>query len=340
MSFCELLEFTFDSVIRIPIPDWFQLVIAFVTYLFAFELLRISTITTYLAGLQHTLVTSDIPRTVWSPALHQTIRGFTRDEVALFPERRHIKIPFTRSMIKAAYDRILLKISYPNSIITLANHAALCMGLMFLFRKSEFLTGVDKKVKRTNNLTVTLLAKNCQLWYDDNSSFKASEGCLFPSLPPVYLSIYLEATKNDQFGKGAQRFFPADPSNPDCMVLIVFKYLRVADLRDDDPIFSGPHFTVSDAMLASLLRSTCLQLGIRADLCSLHSLRVGGLVTLFAADVPDSLKQLAGRWKSPTSFVVYARATMAQFGQIAQALNNPSLVTAEHIKQFYQYACL
>jgi hypothetical protein len=85
MSFCELLEFTFDSVIRIPIPDWFQLVIAFVTYLFAFELLRISTITTYLAGLQHTLVTSDIPRTVWSPALHQTIRGFTRDEVALFP---------------------------------------------------------------------------------------------------------------------------------------------------------------------------------------------------------------------------------------------------------------
>jgi hypothetical protein len=146
--------------------------------------------------------------------------------------------------------------------------------------------------------------------------------------------------KNDQFGKGAQRFFPADPSNPDCMVLIVFKYLRIADLRDDDPIFGGPHFTVSDTMLTRLLQATCAKLGIKPELCSLHSLRVGGLVTLFAADVPDSLKQLAGRWKSPTSFVVYARATMAQFSQIAQALNNTSLVTAEHIKQFYQYARL
>ena len=332
-----MLAFSFDSIIRLPIPDWTQFIIAYVTYLFAFELLRLSSITNYLAGLQHTLATSDIPRTVWSAPLHQTMRGYARDEVSLFPERRQIKIPFTRAMIKTAHQRLLSTIYGPHSIVTLANHAALCMGLMFLFRKSEFLTGLDKKVKKTNNLTVTLLSKNCQLWYEDGSSYKASEGRSLPSQPPVYLSIYLEATKNDQFGKGAQRFFPSDPSNPDCMVNIVYQYIRVADLTDNDPLFCSPHITISDKMLSKLLKTTCVISGIKPELCSLHSLRVGGLVTLFAANVPDSLKQLAGRWKSPTSFVVYARATMAQFSQIAQALNNVSLVTAEHIKQFYQF---
>ena len=124
------------------------------------------------------------------------------------------------------------------------------------------------------------------------------------------------------------------------MVNIVYQYIRVADLTDNDPLFCSPHITISDKMLSKLLKTTCVISGIKPELCSLHSLRVGGLVTLFAANVPDSLKQLAGRWKSPTSFVVYARATMAQFSQIAQALNNVSLVTAEHIKQFYQYARL
>jgi hypothetical protein len=314
--------------------------LAYVTFLFAFELLRVSTITTYLAGLQHELVTNDIPRSVWSKPLHQTIRGFMRDEVEFFPHRRHIKVPFTRSMIKTAYEKLLLKYYGANSILSLGCHASMCMGLMFLFRKSEYLTGKDKKVKKTNGLTVTLLAKNCQLWYDDGSSFKASEGRKLPPTCPVFLSIYLEATKNDQFGKGAQRFFPADFSNPECMVNIVYNYIRVADLQDDDPLFAGPHITVTDSMLANLLKATCVISGIKADLCSLHSLRVGGLVTLFAADVPDSLKQLAGRWKSPTSFVVYARATMAQFNQIAQALNNVTLVTAQHIKQFYQFSRL
>ena len=305
-----MLNFSFDSVIRIPVPDWIQLIIAYVSYLFVFELLYLSTITTYLAGLQHVLVTTDVPRSVWSPALHQTMRGFRRDETLLFKERKQIKIPFTRPMIKIAFERLLLKFYGPDSIISVATHAALCMGLMFLFRKSEFLTGANRKLKFSNGLPVTLLARNVQVWYDDDTSFTAAQGQFLPSQVPVFLSIFLEATKNDQFGKGAQRFFPADPTNPDCMVKVVFRYLKIAGLREDDPIFGGPLYVVTDSCLADLLKATCVLLGIRSDLCSLHSLRVGGLVTLFAADVPDSLKQLAGRWSSPTSFVVYARATI------------------------------
>ena len=134
-----MLGKTFGEAIARSGGEWQQLIINYVTYLFVFETLHISTVTTYLAGLQHRLAISDVPRSVWSQALHQTIRGFTRDEVSLFPHRRHIKIPFTRSMIKTAYEQILLKINEAQSIITLSNHAALCMGLMFLFRKSEYL---------------------------------------------------------------------------------------------------------------------------------------------------------------------------------------------------------
>ena len=76
-------------------------------------------------------------------------------------------------------------------------------------------------------------------------------------------------------------------------------------------------------------------IGLPSTRFSPHSLRVGGLVTLFAADVPDNLKQLAGRWASAKSFVTYARATFQQFGTIARSLNDSSLVTVQHVKMFY-----
>ena len=54
-----------------------------------------------------------------------------------------------------------------------------------------------------------------------------------------------------------------------------------------------------------------------------------------AADVPDHLKQLAGRWANPKSFVAYARATLLQFNRISSTLNDKNLVTADEIKKFY-----
>jgi hypothetical protein len=85
-----------------------------------------------------------------------------------------------------------------------------------------------------------------------------------------------------------------------------------------------------------MMKHTATAAGVDSTKVSHHSLRVAGLVTLFAADVPDTLKQLAGRWADTRNFVTYCRATMQQFNQIGQALNNPYLVTIHHIKLFYQ----
>jgi hypothetical protein len=308
----------------------------FVTHLFVIVTLKLSTITTYLAGLQHHLVMNDIPKTVWSKELHQVMSGYQRDEAAISPMVERFKIPFTRHMILSS-KTLMSSWLGKDSFWVIAMHAALCMGFMFLFRKSEFLTKSDRKPKvNDNGIIVTLQAEDVELWFN-GVGYKATEWMNFPEFPCEMLSMFLRGGKSDQFGKGASRWNIAEPGNPHCMVKVIEQYVRAAKLRKDDCFFAGPLITISSIDLASIMKATCVHLGIDEKKCTLYSIRIGGLVTLFAAGVPDSLKQLAGRWASPTSFIVYARATMAQFSQISSALNDPNLVTSDDIKRFYKH---
>ena len=149
-----------------------------------------------------------------------------------------------------------------------------------------------------------------------------------------YLFIYLY--KGDPFGKGATRFFPSDPGNPHCVVRILFDYVVQAKLQPPQCLFAGTRFVVSYRLLSSLVKYIVRAQGLPESRYSAHSLRIGGLVTLFAADVPDNLKQLAGRWSSSKSFITYARATLQQYAHIASTLNDHSLVTADHIRILYK----
>ena len=306
--------------------------IPYVTYLFTIEKLAHSTITTYLAGLQHHLHLNDHPISVWSPALHQCLKGFQKIEYSITPISKRVKLPFTLALIFNCYDSFIIQ--HHDPFIRQALLASLVVGFMFLFRKSEYLTGPDRKPKITDNTVSTLIASNVSFWYG-NISYPASEGNRIPITFPDMVSIFLPRSKGDPFGKGATRFFPSDPSNVRCVVGIFHRYVKSAQLQPHNCIFAGPRFVVTDTMVSDMIKFTAITSGLPDNRFSPHSLRVGGLVTLFAADVPDSLKQLAGRWASPQSFVVYARATIQQFGNIASALNNSTLVTAEHIRMFY-----
>ena len=305
----------------------------YVTYLFSFQNLAHSTITTYLAGLQHHLHINDHPVSVWFPALHQCLKGFQKIEYAVTPLSQRIKLPFTLSLIFSCDHHFLSQ--HPDPFARASLLAALVVGFMFLFRKSEFLTAANRKPKVSDNVIATLLAANVHFWYG-TTAFAASDGLRIPAICPEMVSIYIPRSKGDPFGKGATRFFPSDPNNIRCVVSIFHRYACEAALSPHDCIFAGPRFVVTGSMISHLIKLTAFVSGMPTNRFSPHSLRVGGLVTLFAADVPDSLKQLAGRWASPKSFVVYARATMQQFNHIATALNDPSFVTADHIRMFYQ----
>lgn len=319
-------------VLEIPVPQQVlnELLKRYIVYLFSFEKLAYCTIKTYLAGLQRHLFLSDAGVSVWSPPIPQILKGFFRVESVERPLSLRHKLPFTRSMVESSRRLILDRLPVFEG---LAIYAALCMGLMFLFRKSEFLTDSNRKPKVTSGVVVTLLASNVHFWY--GSTPYAACDPLLPSSPPDLLSMYLPLSKGDPYGKGATRFFPIALTNPLCMVSYVHSYAFQAKLRANDCFFAGPRYVVSSSMISIVLKTTAHALGIPADRISCHSLRVGGLVVLFAADVPDSLKQLAGRWASAESFITYARATLEQYATIANALNNPTLVTAEQVKMFY-----
>ena len=116
---------------------------------------------------------------------------------------------------------------------------------------------------------------------------------------------------------------------------VVYRYVKEANLRPGDYFFGGPRFIVYDTLVANTMKLTAAAAGLDAARVALHSLRVGGLVSLFAAGAPAHLMVLAGRWASESSFVQYMRATMEQYNTIASALNRVDLVTAQHIKYLY-----
>ena len=208
-------------------------------------------------------------------------------------------------------------------------HSLRVGGLVVLFAAEIS----DSLKQLANGVVVTLLASNVHFWFGNTPV--ASCDPLLPSAFPDLLSMFLPLSKGDPYKKGATRFFPIARDDPLCMVPFVYRYSLLAPLRPTDCFFAGPRYVVSSSTVSTVWKATAHALGVPADRVSCHSLRVGGLVVLFAADVPDSLKQLAGRWASQQSFIVYARATLQQYATIANALNDPALVTADHIKMFY-----
>ena len=345
MSYLELIG---KDIVDFVSSDSLQdALLPYVSYLFVMEGLHLSTITTYLAGLQHFFLSNDVVRTsIWSKPLHQVLKGFQYQEAVERPMSSRHKLPLTLSMIFQGYQQVISNPFSPfwhvNSLtlwatspfVRQALFASLCMGFMFLFRKGEFLTNADRLPKLSHSRIATLIASNTHFWFD--SIPYSADGPFPASGYPDMLSIYLPISKGDPFGKGATRFFPSDSGNPSCLVRIVYDYVSQARLSPNQCLFAGNRFVVSYRLLSSLIKHIALSQSLPVQRFSPHSLRIGGLVTLFAADVPDNLKQLAGRWASSKSFITYARATLQQYTHIASALNNHSLVTSDHIRMLYK----
>lgn len=313
----------------------YQVACQFAAYLFLFRGLQPSTIRTYLSGVNHHLSTADvISGSIWTPQLNQVLRGIDRltsFESALI---NRAKLPFTLPLILLARDQVLLRGA---TFQLRAIFAALCLGFMFLLRKSEFLTNAAGVGNEMAGIRVTLEADNVHLWWGDVPY--ASTARYLPDSPPDYISIFLPRQKGDQLGKGATRFFPRQPGSPICLVTIIYEYVMEARLNSGSYFFASSSFIVSATLVTNTMKSTSAIAGLPADRVGLHSLRVGGLVALFAANASAHLMVLAGRWASEKSFVQYMRATMEQYNTIAAALNNVNLVTPDHIRQLYVPSC-
>lgn len=330
-QFCLFLAVANYTLEGQDLPGLMSLACTFAAYSFFFRGLQPGTIRSYLQGVDHHLKMSNIiAHTLWHPALNQTLQGIDREssfETALINKS---KLPFSLPLILLARSHVLANAS------TFELHAvfsALCLGFMFLLRKSEFLTDKHGKGRVERGVHYTLLSDVVLLYWGDFCYPSTSR--FLPNTPPDYISIFLPRSKGDPMGKGATRFFPRQKGAGFCLVTTIYIYVLHAGLRPGDYFFAGPKFVVSSSILSYTMKAASEAAGLSPDRATLHSLRVGGLVSLFAAGVPAHLMTLAGRWASEASFIQYMRASMEQYETIAHALNRVDLVTAQHIKRLY-----
>lgn len=192
------------AVAGLVVPELLAVICKFAAYLFMFRGLAPNTIRSYIQGVDHHLKMANIiSGTVWHPALNQTLRGIDRQasfETALI---NRAKLPFSLSLILLARSNVL---GNAESFELYSVFASLCMGFMFLFRKSEYLTDARGVGKVVRGEKCTLVSDNVLLWWG-TTSYPSTSGFI-PSTPPDYISVYLPRSKGDPFGKGATRFFP------------------------------------------------------------------------------------------------------------------------------------
>jgi hypothetical protein len=178
----------------------------YVAWLFCLQDFQVSSITTYLASLQfHISNTFNSSFTIWHPALHRLLQGCTRLQNIEQPLFNRAKLPFSRALILFGQLHVL-----GPSPMAEAFHAALCFGFMFLLRKSEFLTPPSGTPRLVARFRMTISADNVLFWFGELSI--ASCAPLPSSTLPDFVSIFILASKADQFGKGATQFFPSDPT--------------------------------------------------------------------------------------------------------------------------------
>ena len=87
--------------------------IPYVSYLFILEKLACATVKTYVAGLQSYLFSNDyITTSIWSPRLHQCLKGFFLQESDEKPLSEKHKLPFTLSALIALLAFLWVKTAH------------------------------------------------------------------------------------------------------------------------------------------------------------------------------------------------------------------------------------
>jgi len=293
-QFCIFLAVSKLTLSGLELPDLMALICTFAAYSFFFRGLQPSTIRSYIQGVDHHLKMANlIPRTLWHPTLNQVLLGIDREtsfESALINKS---KLPFSLPLILFARSKVLM-----NTVTfeLYAIFAALCFGFMFLFRKSEFLTDKRGRGKMERGIKSTVMSDHVLLYWGDVCYPSTSR--FLPPTPPDYISSFLPRSKGDPLGKGATRFFPRQKNSSFCLVTVIYIYVKHAGLRPGDYFFAGPRFIVHSTLVSNTMKAAAFAAGLSPARTGLHSLRVGGLVSLFAAGAPAHLMTLAGRWAS------------------------------------------
>ena len=166
-------------------------------------------------------------------------------------------------------------------------------------RVSEFTTPSD-----------TQYNKNCHLSID-NISIDSRDN-------PQLLKVTIKQSKTDPFLVGVDLYLGASGVTI-CPVKELLPYL---DLRDHH---KGPLFILENGKyltrqhLCSLLDGLLTKLQIDTSKYNTHSFRIRAATTAKQANIPDSLIQLIGRWKS-NAYMTYVKTSPVQLAKLSNHL--------------------
>ena len=211
-------------------------------------------------------------------SLHRIMRGIKRIKG---DSSRDNRLPVTVALLHRFHRHLLKPLSYD----TLVVFVAMCTGTYGLLRSGEFVV--------SSKHTTPLLLR--QITINDD-----------------HMVIKLEQSKTDPFRKGVSLHIGANGSATCPVKLWKSMLLMRRAVTAKRPQPHEPAFMLSNgkpldkSLLVSTLKSWCSSLGIDCSKYNGHSFRIGGATSLAAANVPDSVIQTLGRWKSDC-FKLYVR---------------------------------
>ena len=150
---------------------------------------------------------------------------------------------------------------------------------------------------------------------------------------PIYVTIFLESSKTDQYRNGSQVVIACTGART-CTVAMMERYLTLAEVTgaSDKLLFrglaktkAGYQLRASGGLSYSRVRELVLEklsaLGLDKRLFGLHSSCSGGASTAAQTDVPDGLFKRHGRWRSETAKDGYVQDKLEDRLLVSHSLN-------------------
>ena len=265
-----------------------------------------TTIKVYLAAIRNYCIIHGIPHPFDSGGeilrLQLVLRGIKKRQCSVSRPR----LPITSGILRKLV--VLLQEGVFDPYMDALMMAALAIGWFGCLRCGE-LTSRCTVFDAASDLCV----HDAQLFYD--TQLKCNGVC-----------VRIKSSKTDPFRKGhvlklyetGQLLCPYRPTS---------YFLAIRQQQHplpSDPLFATIHGPLSRHMFIKMLRALLLKAGINPSLYSGHSLRKGLATSMSAAQLPDHVIKLAGRWSSD-AYQLYIHTPKSVIALAQRQVADPSL---------------
>ena len=288
----------------------------FVCYLRWSRHIESHTISNYLTHLTTYLQEQSIPIPPRNKHIHFLLTTWKKEDFLHQPIRLRTKIPLSADLMWRIFD--LLDVWYHDvPDMSAMFKAALSLAYGLSLRPSEYLdNGAWGHTTHEDDLPCEIiLGTNAFFkWCCDDTYYPCTNPSAFRHLTdqPDYLLAFLDASKNDPFGRGEPRCLAKSPTTSrfNCL-LAIFNFLKKFPPLPNHSILSGSSpTTLTRRLFRSMIERAALALGLDPKRLLPHSLRVGACTQLASSSMSISDQAHQSHHFSFDGLNAYSRDTL------------------------------